>query len=69
MVAHIGATGLGSQFRVGKGGADLEHSKIKHGSVVEQQRDDTSVSYNAPDWFKTKTLVAFQAKLDSGEVT
>jgi len=40
-----------------QGGFDLERKKAKHGSVVEQQRDDTAVSYDAPDWFKTEALV------------
>lgn len=36
--------------------------------MFEQQRDDTAVSENAPEWFKMKNLVAFQKKLDAGEV-
>jgi hypothetical protein len=46
----------------------LQIGKGSHASVAEQQRDDTAVSENAPDWFKTKNLVAFQKKLDAGEV-
>ena len=42
--------------------------KGKHASVFEQQRDDTAVSEHAPEWFKMKNLVAFQKKLDAGEV-
>ena len=39
---------------------DLEVGKAKHASVVEQQRDDTAVSYDAPEWFKIKELKLFQ---------
>ena len=36
---------------------------------MEQERDDTSVSDDAPAWFHSDTLDAFQRKLDRGEVS
>jgi hypothetical protein len=68
VVSHAAKTELASQFRAGKGGFDLEANKLVHGGSFEQKRDDTTVSRDAPDWFKSKVLVAFQEKLDRGEV-
>lgn len=69
VMSHTTKTGLGSQFRVGKGGVGMEAKKQGHGgSTIDQHRDDTSVSHDAPDWFKSKALDAFQARLDRGEV-
>jgi hypothetical protein len=46
-----------------QGGFDLENKKSTHGTMVEQHRDDTSVSADAPDWFKTKVTSSLTAFL------
>ena len=61
---HDPQTALGSQLRVGKGGAGFEASKDVHGTLMSQVRDDTTVSRDCPQWMHLKAVQAFQARLD-----
>jgi len=68
VMRHVPKNALGTEFKAGKLGFDLENKRGSHGTEVEQHRDDTAVSANAPLWFHNQALDAFQEKLSKGEV-